>query len=230
VPGISPPLRSIKQIATLLQDPACRLLTLVGPGGIGKTRLALALAEGEVRFAPPVQPFPEGIWVVALTAVNAPEFLAATMAKTLSLTLSGASEPKEQLLNQLREKKLLWVLDNFEHLVEGAGLVTEMLQCAPAVKVLVTARERLNVQGEWVFEVQGLPVPGRDQTEHLEEYRAVALFVQSAQRWPGRCTMSKMRRPSSAGCAWPVCFGSSGGSATIGRKAPPGYDSYWPLR
>lgn len=172
----------LDQIMLLLQDAMCRLLTLVGPGGIGKTRLALAVAEQEARLASAAPRFPDGIWFVTLAAVSAAELLASTIAKTLGLTVSAVSEAKTQLLNHLREKKLLLVLDNFEHLVEGAELVTELLQSAPALKVLVTSRERLMVQGEWIFEVQGLPVPPIEQMEHLAGYSAVTLFVQSARR------------------------------------------------
>lgn len=168
----------LEQIATLLDEPTCRLLTLVGPGGIGKTRLAVATIQNPL--------FADVRCFVALAAVSTPEFLTTSIAQSLGLALSGSNDPQAQLLNYLREKRLLLVLDNFEHLLAGAALVTEVLQAAAQVKVLVTSRERLNIQGEWVLEVQGLPVPAGEQSassgHSLEAYSAVALFVQRARQ------------------------------------------------
>jgi len=102
--------------------------------------------------------------------------------RALGLSSSSPLAPREQLLNHLRPKSLLLVLDNLEHLLEGIGLLAEVLEQAPGVKLLVTSRERLNMQGEWLFDIQGLPVPPLDQVDRAEEYSAVALFVQSARR------------------------------------------------
>jgi predicted ATPase/transcriptional regulator with XRE-family HTH domain len=161
----------------LLCDPQCRLLTLTGPGGIGKTRLALELASTQRAQ------FPDGVFFVPLVSLSLPEFIAPAIRRALGLSSSGPLAPREQLINHLRQKKaLLLVLDNWEHLPEGVGLLAELLEQAPGVKLLVTSRERLNVQGEWLFDLQGLPVPPPDQADRAEEYSAVALFVQSARR------------------------------------------------
>ncbi len=163
----------LEEIAVLLADPACRLLSVVGPGGIGKTRLALRVAEmpaqdgGEAAFVP-------------LASVSSAELLVPAIGEALGFAFHGGTDPQTQLLNFLRERRTLLVLDNFEHLLEGVGLLSEMLNHAPGVKLLVTSRVRLNLHEEWVFGLEGLPVPA--QGEGLEENSAVALFVQSAAR------------------------------------------------
>ncbi|UCC86777.1 MAG: helix-turn-helix domain-containing protein, partial [Anaerolineales bacterium] len=163
-------------LARMLCEPQCRLLTLTGTGGIGKTRLALELAFTRRDL------FPDGVYFVSLASFTSPEFIAPTIGEALGLRFSGVLDPKAQILDYLREKSLLLVLDNLEHLLEGGGLLAQMLQQAPHVKLLVTSRERLNLQGEWLFDIQGLPVPAPDQIDRAEEYSAVALFLQSAWR------------------------------------------------
>lgn len=163
-------------LSRLLHDPQCRLLTLLGPGGIGKTRLAIEVASQHQG------PFPNGTFFVPLASLNSSTFLVPAIADALGFVFQGQVEPHIQLLNHLRGKEALLVLDNAEHLLDGVGLFGEMLECAPKLKLLVTSRERLNLQGEWMFEIQGLPVPPTDQGGRAEEYSAVALFVQSARR------------------------------------------------
>ncbi|MFQ5857826.1 MAG: BTAD domain-containing putative transcriptional regulator [Anaerolineae bacterium] len=135
-------------LAQRLADPACRLVTVVGPGGMGKTRLALQTAAHQVDA------FLHGVYFVRLAPVSSVEHLVPAIAEAVGFTFSGAEEPRVQLLNHLREQELLLVLDNFEHLllrpetlgdaqhrpVEGAGtgLVVDILREAPAVKLLVT--------------------------------------------------------------------------------------------
>jgi predicted ATPase/transcriptional regulator with XRE-family HTH domain/cytochrome c553 len=163
-------------LARLLRDPQCRLLTLIGPGGIGKTRLAIEVASRHQDL------FPDGACFVSLAALNSSAFLVPAIADALGFVFQGQIEPRIQLLNHLRAKRAFLVLDNVEHLLEGVGLFADMLERAPGVKLLVTSRERLNLQGEWVFEIQGLPVPATGHSGCAEEYSAVALFVQSARR------------------------------------------------
>ncbi len=160
----------------LLCDPRCRLLTVLGPGGIGKTRLAIEAASTQRER------FSDGAYFVPLVSLTSPQFIVPAIADALGLVFSGPADPKAQLLNHLREKSSLLVLDSLEHLLEGAGLLAELLQQAPGVKLLVTSRERLNLQAEWLFGLQGLPVPSLDQVDQAEEYSAVALFLQSAGR------------------------------------------------
>ncbi len=167
-------------LARLLQDPQCRLLTLIGPGGIGKTRLAL-----EVAFAQR-EAFADGVFFASLASIGSPKFIVPAVVEALGFNLSGPGDPHTQLINYVRDKQLLLFLDNFEHLMNGADLLTQVLASAPELKLLLTSRERLDLRGEWLFEVQGLPVPPPGQAEELDGSSALDLFVQSALRaWSG---------------------------------------------
>jgi predicted ATPase len=173
--------REVADLAARLHSPACRLLTLIGPGGIGKTRLALQAAQQAAAEAEP--PFPDGVYFVSLAALSAPEQVVPAVAEALRFTFYGGEDVRGQLLGHLRDRRALLVLDNFEHLLDAAGLVTALLQSAPGVKFLVTSQERLNLQGEWLFEVEALPYPlaGEGGPEPLA-YGAVQLFLESARR------------------------------------------------
>ena len=163
-------------LGQMLCDPQCLLLTIVGPGGFGKTRLAIEAAnQYKDRF-------PDGVWFVPLAALNSPALLLTAIAGAVNFRFQDPTDPQTQLLRYLCTKKLLLILDNAEHLLDGVGLFTEILKHCPQVKLLVTSRERINLLSEWVFEVQGLPVPASDQEEQFASYSAVALFVQSARR------------------------------------------------
>ena len=177
-----------------LQDPACRLLNLVGPGGSGKTRLAI---EAGVDL---LDDFEHGAFFVSLAALQSVVAIVPTIAQALSLSLHGGSEPLQQLLNYLSTKSLLLILDNFEHFIPapwedrgGVKLVLDILRATQSVKILVTSRARLNVQSEQVFPVRGMDypltlvsVPGpSDKTAKAPDagrYSAVELFLQSARR------------------------------------------------
>jgi predicted ATPase/transcriptional regulator with XRE-family HTH domain len=163
-------------LGQLLGDPLCRLLTLVGPGGIGKTRLALEMAclqwerfAGNVFFAP-------------LASVASADHLVLAIAQAVQFTFSGPTDPRSQLISYLSDKEIFLLLDNLEHLLDGVDLVVEMLEKSPHLRLLATSRERLELQVEWVFEVQGLPVPAGEQDEGLESYSAVQLFLQRARQ------------------------------------------------
>jgi predicted ATPase len=180
----------------LVHEPTCRLLTLVGPGGIGKTRLALQAAS-QVLDA-----FPSGVQLVPLAPIQSTDLIVPTIADALGLVFQGRLEPKVQLLNFLREKAILLLLDNFEHLLEGAGLLPEILDHAPKVKLLVTSRVRLNLHAEWVRHIQGLDYPTTDDLElaptveqalsemvrkatggvSSQGYSSVRLFLESVRR------------------------------------------------
>lgn len=175
--------RELAAMAQLLGQPDCRLLTLMGPGGIGKTRLALETATRQRHN------LADGAYFVPLAPVTAAEFIAPAIAHTIGLTFHGLADPQSQLLQHLREKSLLLALDNFEQLMPspaqaseaGLDLLIDILNQASGVKLLVTSRERLNLQGEWVFQVSGLPTPADDAGE-LSGYSAIALFVERARR------------------------------------------------
>ncbi len=171
----------LAEIERLLTDPACRLLTLVGPGGIGKTRLALETARRMSARPTGAGWTPAEVRFVALAPVRAGSALAPAVAEALAFTFHGRAPVEQQLLDTLRGRSLLLVLDNFEHLVGQAAFLAEIVTWAPGVKLLLTSRERLRLRAEWVLEVQGLPVAAEEPGEALSE-AALALFEQAAQR------------------------------------------------
>jgi len=194
--------KELVDLAELLANPDCRLVTLVGPGGIGKTRLALQMAaDHEGTFA-------HGVAFVPLTSVRSPELLVSAMADTLGFSFREGANPEGQLLSYLRDKQLLLVLDGMEHILEGARWLARILRRAPGVIVLVTSQERLNLQEEWVHPIKGLPYPGgraaasgrwEDATgdaqeasaELVEAYGALALFHQQARRVDHQFSLSQ---------------------------------------
>src|SRR5690606_2858350 len=140
--------QEIDEIRVLLDDPSCRLLTLAGPGGIGKTRLATELSE-RLKAA-----FPDGIYFVSLAPLtHATQILTAIAEATPFRFQQDSRSPQEQFYAYLREKqakRILFVLDNFEHLLDGTEIVSEMLAATNSAKILVTSREALNLQEDWV--------------------------------------------------------------------------------
>jgi predicted ATPase/DNA-binding SARP family transcriptional activator len=196
----------LAEIKDCLQDPACRLLSLVGPGGSGKTRLVLEVAARHL------DQFAHGVFFVSLASLQSADAVAPTVAEALGLTLysSAGSDPEQQLLDYLRRKNLLLILDNFEHLLagsdpgrrDGVDLVAHILRSAPQVKIMTTSRVRLNARDEQLLFVGGIDFPpantrtdppadllsegGREEpkdvAQDVAKYSAVKLFVLSARR------------------------------------------------
>jgi predicted ATPase/DNA-binding SARP family transcriptional activator len=166
----------LHEIGWLLADPHCRLLTITGPGGMGKTRLALQTAVTQ-------QPhFRDGVAYVSLRPLNSADFLAATIASALNLTLVGQPDTRSQLLHLLARREMLILLDNFEHLLDGVDLIADILAQADGITLLVTSRQRLDLQEEWNFALGEFNLPAAPVAEEMESSSAVALFVQSARR------------------------------------------------
>ncbi len=174
----------LAEITAQLRQPGVRLLSLVGGGGMGKTRLAVEAARAQLGE------FAEGVFFVSLTALAETASIVPAIAAAFGLSLHGG-DPRQVLLRALHDKHLLLVLDNFEHLLNGANLVIELLQAAPQVQCLITSRERLNVQGEHIYSVWGMEYA----TQHALTSSAVRLFVQSAQRVQPAFTLSETNLP-----------------------------------
>ena len=178
----------MSEIVRLLADPACHLLTLLGPGGIGKTRLAVEVAGRSAAT------FADGVAFVALAAVDTANQMISAIGEALHLSFAGQPNPTAHLLGYLRDRHMLLVLDTFEHLVAGADLIAAILERAAYVTILITSRERLYLQAEWLFDVPGLAYPPQESygsvaTQSridLNDYSAIQLFVQRAtQIQPG---------------------------------------------
>ena len=189
--------RELSEINHLLADPACRLLTIVGLGGVGKTRLALQVAESNLSR------YLDGVYFVSLSSLSKGEFLASAIAESIGTIFSGAESVDTQLVNFLRGKEMLLVLDNFEHLLGDLDLLANILRNALGIHLLVTSRERLNLRAEWLIEIEGLQNPPVDQfmsgsesndagtkgtngnllsQQHLQQYDSIRLFLQSARQ------------------------------------------------
>ena len=174
----------LEAVNQLLSEPATRLVTIVGAGGMGKTRLAQAYLEAEAT------PFTHAVCFVPLTAVSHPSHILPAIAKALNFAPDpddNSRSADQQLLDYLHPRQMLLLLDNFEQLLDGAqgqsstAVLRQLLDHAPHIKLLITSRERLHIQAEHVLPLGGLPCPASHERE-IDAYAAVQLFQQSARR------------------------------------------------
>lgn len=172
--------QEIAEIVDRLNNVDCRLLTLIGSGGIGKTRLALAVAETQISN------FTEGVWLVRLQSITTFDRFVATISKAIDFSYKGGDEPHQQLLNYLNNKNILLVLDNFEQLLDKNVLdfLTDILTATSSVKLLVISREALKMQEEWRYMLKGLSIPLSDihTYDDMGAYEAIQLFIMRANK------------------------------------------------
>jgi DNA-binding SARP family transcriptional activator len=173
----------LAEISRLVNDPACRLLTILGPGGIGKTRLALQVAY-EIENT-----FDQGSYFVPLAPLASAEHIIPAIVGALQFSFYDSEKNlRQQLFDFLRQKQVLLVLDNFEQLIgeDSLGVLLDLMSAAPQVKLVVTSRFRLNITGEHLYPLAGLTTPEIGKTwsklEDLVEFSALQLFIQSARR------------------------------------------------
>ena len=167
--------REIREVADLLGQPDVRFVTLTGTGGTGKTRLGLHVA------AELLDDFADGVFFVDLAPLANPELILGTVARTLAVVDTGDETLVATLGRHLRDRRLLLVLDNFEHLIEAAPLVADIAGTASASRLLVTSRAPLHLAGERVYLVHPLETPnGADDVERLLQCESVALFASRA--------------------------------------------------
>jgi predicted ATPase len=168
----------LTEIATLLSEPQCQLLTLVGEAGVGKTRLALQIAHEQQKL----ETFKDGVYFVSLESVGSASLIPTQLATILGLELQ-TENPLEEIARAVAERHMLIVLDNFEHLMDGVEQLSFLVKQCHNLKLLVTSRERLRLEEENVFVVSGLAFPTGEATlEQAVECEAVSLFVQRAKQ------------------------------------------------
>jgi len=153
-----------------------RLLTLSGPGGMGKTRLALRTAELVAAD------YRDGSFFVSLAPIRSADHIAQAVAEALDFPLPTNEDPKSQLIRFLQKKNLFLVIDNFEHLLQGVSIVSEILQNTSAVRILVTSRERLNLKSETNLSISGMTVAAEIDLENAAQVDAISLFLGSATK------------------------------------------------
>jgi predicted ATPase/DNA-binding SARP family transcriptional activator len=178
-PGVLTPFvgreAELQRLSDLVTDPAVRLVTIAGPAGAGKTRLALHAASTVGAS------FADGVVFVPLAALDEPARILAAVVAALSLRADDAPAER-QLLSYLRDRHVLLVLDNMDHLLVGATALIEILGASPGTKMLVTSREALNVGGEWLLPLAGMPVEEDPASDSFAASESVQLFVEAAHR------------------------------------------------
>ena len=166
-------------ICNLIRDPACRLLTLVGPGGSGKTRLAIRAASEVLRC------FPDGVFFVPLEAADSADYLVPAIARALQFTLDSlinGADLRIQILDYLRKKSILLVLDGCEYIAGNLGDLPAILKQAPNVRALATSRQRLGLRSERVFPIEGLKMPQTGEVMRPGSMEAVRLFLERTEQ------------------------------------------------
>jgi len=185
--------REVEAVCILLRRPEVRLLTLVGPPGIGKTRLGLQVA------ADLLDDFPDGVCFVPLAPITGPDLVVSAVLQALELPETSNQPLHEGLKGYLLSKQMLLLVDNFEQVVAAAPLLAELLASCPSVKILVTSRELLHLYGEYDYLVPPLSLPDVDKLPDLEmlsQHEALKLFVQRAQAVRANFELTESNAPA----------------------------------
>ncbi len=168
--------KELAALHSLLDQPDPRLITITGPGGVGKTRLALQVGADQVNC------FTDGVFFVPLASIHQVDLLPASIGSALQLPPTLVDDPAHQLIKALADSEVLLILDNLEHLPGAGDLIGQLLACAPGIAILATSRERLNLRGEWVFPLAGLPAAEPGTLPQQREGTSADLFIQNAAR------------------------------------------------
>lgn len=167
----------LAELKRLLNEPRCRLLTVTGVGGVGKTRLALRAARQSSDG------YANGASFVALASATAPEDVPREIARALGIELGRQEEAMTELVERIGDRELLMVLDNYEQLLDGAAIPSLLLRECPGLQLLVTSRERLNLAEEWLLPLKGLARPTAPITvDEAEGFDAVRFFTERAKQ------------------------------------------------
>jgi serine/threonine protein kinase len=168
----------LDELDKLLKDPILRLITILAPGGMGKTRLSLELAQRAVD----AELYADGVYFVELAPLSNSANIPNAIGDACGFQFLGEGTPKEQLISILAERQLLLVVDNYEHLSDGFALVGDLLKNAPNIHIIATSRQRLSQSGETLFHLSGMDFPTWETPDDALEYAAVKLFMNSAKR------------------------------------------------
>lgn len=167
--------QELDSLMEMLTDERVRLITILGAGGMGKTRLSIELARKADAL------FEDGVAFISLAPIADPKNIAPAVIDELGLRFQAGENPAKQLIAYIQDKNMLLVLDNFEHLLEGTGLITDILAFTPQTKLLVTSRERLNLSTEIIFVLGGLEYSFDGSTSDLMRHDAVQLMLERIQ-------------------------------------------------
>jgi len=168
--------KELAKLLTLIKDDNIRLVTILGAGGMGKTRLGLRIAETQIGH------YSDGVFFVPLAPLGSSDDVKTTIAENIGFAFQGGDPPHQQLVDFLKDRAMFLILDNFEHLLTSASLINDIVESSPQTKIIVTSRERLNLRSETVYSLRGLQFPKQEISDDKMGYEAVQLFMKTVYR------------------------------------------------